>query len=84
MVTIGNQKDIEKVDQELVESSFHPHLLNVQTPSVDGVDQHFYVQLNCELVWHWRKIQERKLLESLQKAWFRVRKYVYAKTWKNN
>ena len=64
-MAIENQKLMEKMDRELflelIEPPIHLHLVNVQPPLVNALDPHFYLQLNCELIWLWRKIPEKEL-----------------------
>ena len=69
-MAIENQKIMEKMDRELfselIEPPVHLHLVNVQPPLINALDPHFYLQLNCELIWLWRKIPEKELFGALQ------------------
>ena len=50
------QRVDRELSSELVETSVNPSFLHISTPLMNGYNPLFYLQLNGEALWEWRKL----------------------------
>ena len=73
-------QEMQRVDRELsselVDSPIKPAFLFMSVPLLNGYNPLFYVQLNGEALWEWRKLRNpRQLFETLHDNLSRIAGY---------
>ena len=69
---MSSLSELQRIDRELsselVESPFNPAFLHMSSPLKSDYDPFFYLQINGEALWQWRKLNAdpKKVFEVLQ------------------
>lgn len=70
MYSVQEMQHIDReLSSELIESKINPAFLNISAPLMDSNNPLFYLQLNGEGLWQWRKLHSpNQVFDNLQES----------------
>ena len=60
MCSVQEKQRVDReLSSELIESPVNPAFLNMIQPLIGGFDPLFYLRINAEALWEWRKLKQK-------------------------